>query len=109
MIFINCFRLQCASEALRSDLYGWQRQKKTDLKLLLVEMAKKHIEFYEKSLASWEVVLPTQPSLKMVNDIAHLQISNHQSNNVTGQTISFASDANFSNDLKSDSSHISLN
>lgn len=51
--------LQCASEALRSDLQGWQRQKKTDVKLLLVEMAKRHMLFYEKSLSAWEAVLPS--------------------------------------------------
>lgn len=58
MFIISYSSLQCASEALRSDLQGWQRQKKTDVKLLLLEMAKRHILFYEKSLSSWEAVLP---------------------------------------------------
>ncbi|XP_077287836.1 sorting nexin-30-like [Arctopsyche grandis] len=95
-------RLQCASEALRSDLYGWQRQKKTDLKMLLVEMARKHIEFHEKSLSSWEVVLPNQSTYKMMTDPNLLASFNHSNH-------SFSPLTNFSSHDSRNTSHISVN
>lgn len=49
-------RLECANEALRSDIARWQYEKGTYLKKILLEFATKQIEYYEKAVNAWEKV-----------------------------------------------------
>lgn len=49
-------RLECANEALRSDIARWHLEKQACLKKILVDFATKQIEYYEKAVAAWEKV-----------------------------------------------------
>lgn len=49
--------LECANEQLRSDLQQWQGEKKQCLKKILLDFVNKQIEYYEKSVSSWEYVV----------------------------------------------------
>lgn len=53
----NQDRLECANEALRSDLERWHIEKRACLKNILLEFANSQIEYYEKSVAAWESVV----------------------------------------------------
>lgn len=53
----NHDNLECANEQLRSDLQQWHIEKKQCLKKILLDFVNKQIEFYEKSVCSWDYVV----------------------------------------------------
>lgn len=49
--------LECANEALRSDVQRWHQEKQQALKNILIQFANQQIQFYEQSVAAWERVV----------------------------------------------------
>lgn len=50
-------RVECANENLRSDLERWNKEKKSDLKAMLISMADQQILHYQHCMNAWEDVL----------------------------------------------------
>ncbi|XP_046741932.1 sorting nexin-30-like [Diprion similis] len=50
-------RVECANENLRSDLERWNKEKRTDLKTMLISMADQQILHYQHCMNAWEEVL----------------------------------------------------
>lgn len=53
-------RLECANEALRSDLERWQLEKQANLKKMLLDFANKQIDYYQRCVDVWEHVVVTE-------------------------------------------------
>ncbi|XP_046614279.1 sorting nexin-30-like [Neodiprion virginianus] len=50
-------RVECANENLRSDLERWNKEKRSDLKTMLISMADQQILHYQHCMNAWEEVL----------------------------------------------------
>ncbi|XP_012251856.2 sorting nexin-30-like isoform X2 [Athalia rosae] len=50
-------RVECANENLRSDLERWNKEKRSDLKSMLISMADQQILHYQHCMDAWEEVL----------------------------------------------------
>lgn len=50
-------RLECSNENLRSDLDRWNKEKRSDLKSMLISMADQQILHYQHCMNSWEEAL----------------------------------------------------
>lgn len=53
----NQDNLECANEQLRSDLQQWHLEKQQYLKKILLNFVNKQIDYYEKSVSSWDHVV----------------------------------------------------
>ncbi|XP_078070197.1 sorting nexin-30 isoform X2 [Mustelus asterias] len=51
-------RVECFNADLKADWDRWQSNKRQDFRQLLMGMADKNIQYYEKCLAAWESVIP---------------------------------------------------
>lgn len=51
-------RLECFNADLKADWDRWQNNKRQDFRQLLMGLADKNIQYYEKCLASWESIIP---------------------------------------------------
>ncbi|XP_072114287.1 sorting nexin-30 isoform X2 [Mobula birostris] len=51
-------RVECFNADLKADWDRWQCNKRQDFRHLLMGMADKNIQYYEKCLAAWESVIP---------------------------------------------------
>ncbi|XP_028660639.1 sorting nexin-30 isoform X1 [Erpetoichthys calabaricus] len=51
-------RVECFNADLKADWDRWQNNKRQDFRQLLIGMADKNIQYYEKCLASWESIIP---------------------------------------------------
>lgn len=50
-------RMECANENLRSDLERWNKEKRTDLKAMLISMADQQILHHQHCMNAWEEAL----------------------------------------------------
>ncbi|XP_071588073.1 sorting nexin-30 isoform X2 [Heliangelus exortis] len=51
-------RVECFNADLKADLERWQNNKRQDFRQLLMGMADKNIQYYEKCLTAWESIIP---------------------------------------------------
>ncbi|XP_069486741.1 sorting nexin-30 [Ambystoma mexicanum] len=51
-------RVECFNADLKADMERWQNNKRQDFKHLLMGMADKNIQYYEKCLSAWESIIP---------------------------------------------------
>ncbi|XP_069094711.1 sorting nexin-30 isoform X1 [Pleurodeles waltl] len=51
-------RVECFNADLKADMERWQNNKRQDFKQLLMGMADKNIQYYEKCLTAWESIIP---------------------------------------------------
>ncbi|XP_004678008.1 PREDICTED: sorting nexin-30 [Condylura cristata] len=51
-------RMECFNADLKADMERWQNNKRQDFRQLLMGMADKNIQYYEKCLMAWESVIP---------------------------------------------------
>ncbi|XP_067886774.1 sorting nexin-30 [Heterodontus francisci] len=51
-------RVECFNADLKADWDRWQSNKRQDFRQLLMGMADKNIQYYEKCLAAWEAIIP---------------------------------------------------
>ncbi|XP_050314659.1 sorting nexin-7-like [Anthonomus grandis grandis] len=59
--------LEMASESLRSDLEGWQLEKKQCIKKILLDFVNKQINYYQANVNAWEHVTNEMISSRKVN------------------------------------------
>ncbi|XP_041342276.1 sorting nexin-30 isoform X1 [Pyrgilauda ruficollis] len=51
-------RVECFNADLKADMERWQNNKRQDFRQLLMGMADKNIQYYEKCLTAWESIIP---------------------------------------------------
>ncbi|XP_045326039.1 sorting nexin-30 isoform X2 [Leopardus geoffroyi] len=51
-------RMECFNADLKADMERWQSNKRQDFRQLLMGMADKNIQYYEKCLMAWESIIP---------------------------------------------------
>lgn len=51
-------RMECFNADLKADMERWQNNKRQDFRQLLMGMADKNIQYYEKCLMAWESIIP---------------------------------------------------
>ncbi|XP_026528086.1 sorting nexin-30 isoform X2 [Notechis scutatus] len=51
-------RVECFNADLKADMDRWQNNKRQDFRQLLMGMADKNIQYYEKCLTAWESIIP---------------------------------------------------
>ncbi|KAM4807540.1 sorting nexin-30 [Rhinophrynus dorsalis] len=51
-------KVECFNADLKADMERWQNNKRQDFRQLLVGMADKNIQYYEKCLTAWESIIP---------------------------------------------------
>ncbi|XP_077107288.1 sorting nexin-30 isoform X2 [Ranitomeya variabilis] len=51
-------KVECFNADLKADMERWQNNKRQDFRQLLMGMADKNIQFYEKCLTAWESIIP---------------------------------------------------
>ncbi|XP_031233412.1 sorting nexin-30 isoform X1 [Mastomys coucha] len=51
-------RMECFNADLKADMERWQNNKRHDFRQLLVGLADKNIQYYEKCLMAWESIIP---------------------------------------------------
>ncbi|XP_059957344.1 sorting nexin-30 isoform X2 [Mesoplodon densirostris] len=51
-------RMECFNADLKADMERWQNSKRQDFRQLLMGMADKNIQYYEKCLMAWESIIP---------------------------------------------------
>ncbi|XP_045878421.1 sorting nexin-30 isoform X1 [Meles meles] len=51
-------RMECFNADLKADMERWQNNKRQDFRQLLMGMADKNIQYYEKCLTAWESIIP---------------------------------------------------
>uniref|UniRef100_A0ABK0LR85 Sorting nexin-30 n=1 Tax=Rattus norvegicus TaxID=10116 RepID=A0ABK0LR85_RAT len=51
-------RMECFNADLKADMERWQGNKRNDFRQLLVGLADKNIQYYEKCLMAWESIIP---------------------------------------------------
>lgn len=51
-------RMECFNADLKADMERWQNNKRQDFRQLLMGMADKNIQYYEKCLLAWESIIP---------------------------------------------------
>ncbi|XP_030049634.1 sorting nexin-30 [Microcaecilia unicolor] len=51
-------RVECFNADLKADMERWQNNKGQDFRQLLMGMADKNIQYYEKCLMAWESIIP---------------------------------------------------
>lgn len=51
-------RMECFNADLKADMERWQSNKRHDFRQLLVGLADKNIQYYEKCLMAWESIIP---------------------------------------------------
>uniref|UniRef100_A0A673UP59 Sorting nexin-30 n=1 Tax=Suricata suricatta TaxID=37032 RepID=A0A673UP59_SURSU len=51
-------RMECFNADLKADMERWQSSKRQDFRQLLMGMADKNIQYYEKCLMAWESIIP---------------------------------------------------
>ncbi|XP_005382988.1 PREDICTED: sorting nexin-30 [Chinchilla lanigera] len=51
-------RVECFNADLKADMERWQNNKRQDFRQLLMGLADKNIQYYEKCLMAWESIIP---------------------------------------------------
>uniref|UniRef100_A0A8C6WBW7 Sorting nexin-30 n=1 Tax=Nannospalax galili TaxID=1026970 RepID=A0A8C6WBW7_NANGA len=51
-------RMECFNADLKADMERWQNNKRQDFRQLLMGLADKNIQYYEKCLMAWESIIP---------------------------------------------------
>jgi len=51
---VLCDKRATADQDIKADMERWQRNKKRDLKSLLLEIAERHIKYYENNVDAWQ-------------------------------------------------------
>ncbi|KAM8961052.1 sorting nexin-30 [Pelodytes ibericus] len=51
-------KVECFNADLKADMERWQNNKRQDFRQLLMGMADKNIQYYEKCLTAWESIIP---------------------------------------------------
>lgn len=51
-------KVECFNADLKADMDRWQNNKRQDFRQLLMGMADKNIQYYEKCLTAWESIIP---------------------------------------------------
>ncbi|EHH57149.1 Sorting nexin-30 [Macaca fascicularis] len=70
-------RMECFNADLKADMERWQNNKRQDFRQLLMGMADKNIQYYEKCLMAWESIIPLLQEKQEAKHLSLAEINRH--------------------------------